>query len=645
MDSLAASGPTGAALAQGVAQFLDLRFQEALQSFQAVSGGADPDPRLLSLLAAANLRLLNYGQASALYSQALSLSGTPPEKGGLKEASDRLGLALALFHQPDYERSLAEAGISWRIRNQMLGPADSKTLAAANSMATSLMALSRSAVAGDLLLEAVAQAIEGGADQSQPVMRDSLGILFLAFEAQGRASELQAFFQEPEPPPAPPADPSPQPPPVADLPGEPSPPVQPQPPLDPEEARGLIAHLKANHPASRVLPALALALAGDLAGPSGPPCREPFPADLLDDFLSLCLDVAKGYASVGELRESAAILDGLSRAGLQALPGGAALSRPRLVEALALLAAERAELLDLPASETALREARTVASSMPKDDEQTLPSLIILSLRLSDCILAQDRPPIEAELELVGGLTAIRKLYGNRAFEGHPLAPAFLLRLSWLVGSMGRARDAAAYRDQAGRSLKAVARAHPELQETTGLMSRVHAESRRRPDDAESLAHLWRPVLPANRPAQPPASPEDMRVELSALKLLGRLPEFSPLIDEAIRWSADAHGQGSPAHRRYQSLNLKFLEESGDLPALVDALDALALDPGTSAEPERTAIMTSALRYKARALEKAGLRAEALEALAQARAKILGSPALADRLPEIDAEMDRLGGE
>ncbi|MDR1109218.1 MAG: hypothetical protein LBP92_00620 [Deltaproteobacteria bacterium] len=55
--------------------------------------------------------------------------------------------------------------------------------------------------------------------------------------------------------------------------------------------------------------------------------------------------------------------------------------------------------------------------------------------------------------------------------------------------------------------------------------------------------------------------------------------------------------------------------------------------------------MTSALRYKARALEKAGLRAEAMKALAQARAKILGSPALADRLPGIDAEMDRLGGE
>ncbi|MDR1310206.1 MAG: hypothetical protein LBL95_09990, partial [Deltaproteobacteria bacterium] len=237
MDSLAASGPTGAALAQGVAQFLDLRFQEALQSFQAVSGGADPDPRLLSLLAAANLRLLNYGQASALYSQALSLSGAPPEKGGLKEASDRLGLALALFHQPDYERSLAEAGISWRIRHQMLGPADSKTLAAANSMATSLMALSRSAVAGDLLIEAVAQAIDGGADQSQPVVRDSLGILYLAFEAQGRVDELKALFQAPGPAAIPAVA---EPPPAA-----PSGPGQPQapPPFDREVARNLVAGL------------------------------------------------------------------------------------------------------------------------------------------------------------------------------------------------------------------------------------------------------------------------------------------------------------------------------------------------------------------------------------------------------------------
>jgi hypothetical protein len=133
-----------------------------------------------------------------------------------------------------------------------------------------------------------------------------------------------------------------------------------------------------------------------------------------------------------------------------------------------------------------------------------------------------------------------------------------------------------------------------------------------------------------------------MRVELSALKLLNRLPEFATLIDDATRWAADNHGPDSPIHRRYQSLNLKYLEESNNLPALLAALDNLSAHPGTDDEPERTAIMTSALRYKARVLENSGQNADALEALSQARLKLLDSQILLDRLPEIEAEINRL---
>jgi tetratricopeptide (TPR) repeat protein len=543
-------------------------------------------------------------------------------------------------------------------------------------MATSLMAMSRSAVAGDLLLEAVAEAIEDGADQNQPVLRDSLSILFLAFEAQGRGEELKALFKPPETAPeaapdgqepspsaqAPVQAPSaaqagdapdsqasrPEPstdqadPPEDRTPPEPPPEPGQAPTIDQKEARELIERLKAGHPGSRVLPALALALAGALTDQARPPCRSPYPAGHYDELLSLCLDVAKGYASVKELNESSVILDSLTRAGLTALAEKEDVSKPRLIEALALLASEREALNDPASAEAALRQAREVAAAMPKDDQQTLTSLIILSLRLSDVIIKQRRPPIEAELELVTGLTIIKKIFGARIIESHPLIPVIYLRLAWLVESLGRGKDAGAYRNQAGRSIKAVTKAHPEFKVTIDELNQAFEESRRGESSQDTLAHLWRSVLPADRPPLDPPSPELMRVELAALKLLNRLPEFRPLIDSAIQWSAGTHGPDSSTHRRYQSLNLKYLEESGDLPALLAALDGLAADPGTTKDPERTAIITAALKYKARVLEAAGRVNEALEALSQARMMLLSNQALINRLPEIEAEINRL---
>jgi hypothetical protein len=702
LNDLKVSGPKSADLASGLEQFLDFRFEEALTSFQKLTSDSAPDHRILSLLAATNLRLLNYGQAKTFYTQSLSLLGTPPEKGGLKEASDRLGLALALFHQQEYEQSLHEAGISWRLRHQLLGAADSKTLAAVNSMSTSLMALSRSAIAGDLLLEAVAQAIENGADQNQPVMRDSLSILFLAFEAQGRGDELRVLFQDPESPAAtateapsgtlveapsgttsepssaaeaeapsgtavevpsetrtestfettgpkaPPAQEETRPTATAQgapSPTEPAPPVASKPSIDQIEAKKLIEYLKTNHPNSRVLPALALALAGALTGPTQPACRSPYPAKHFQELLSLCLDVAKGYASANALKESSSILSDLSETGLAALNNKVDVSKAKLIEALALLAGEMAELQALTAAEKALKEARDVAATLPLADQQGLTSLIILSLRLSDIVLAQKKPPIEAELELVAGLTTIKKLYKSKVIEEHPLSAVLYLRLAWLVGSMGRNKDARAYQDLTSRSLKASAKAHPELKTSYTAVTTAFEEHRKRKTNQDTLAYLWRPILPANRPPQPPASPEIMREELAALKLLNRLPDFKKLIDSALKWSSETHGADSSLHRRYQSLNLKYLEESGNIPALTEALDSMAANPGTTQEPDRTAVIISALKYKARVLERVGQKFEALEALSQAKIIIADTNILSDKLLELNAEINRLSAD
>jgi tetratricopeptide (TPR) repeat protein len=715
--ALRSAGPKGALLAQGVEDFLAHKPEEALVSFDKFAEGSPPDHRVLSLLAAAHLRLLNYGRAKALYTESLDLVGAPPETGGLKEASDRLGLALSLFHQPDHEASLAEASRAWHVRSKLLGPSDPKTLAALNATATSLMALSRSAMAGDLLLEAVARGLDAGVDKSSPVMRDTLGILYLAFEAQGRLPELDLIFQAPEtgqaakagqtapagqtgadgrtagtapPGPETPAqsmeqaaqtartdrktpppqttrpDQAPRPTPaeparqeteaeLADMARRGGPPSRsadpsagtaaPEPAggIDRVQVRELMDSLQSVHPESSVLPALALALAGDMTGGQSPPCRGPYPARAYGELARLCLAVAQGYAKINELSEAATILDHIASSA----PEGAARTDKTaagvLLEANVLNSALREAGGDLEGAAESLRSAREIAATLPGTDEQTLTSLIIITLRLSDIVRKQGRPPIEAEMELVSGLTAMRKIASAKDLENHPLSPVLYLRLANLVGSMGgRSKEANAYRGLAGKSLAAALKSHPEHSGHVDAMTKVFEGSRGGRGDDDSLGYLWKATLPAERARRGPGSPDSMRLELTALKLLRRIDEFGPMISQAVAWSAETHGAGSPAHRRYQSLNLKYLEESGDMRALLKAIDGLIADPGTVQEPDRTTIMVAALKYKARILEQEGDVPSSLATLNQALVVLMGNPALVGRVPEVEAEINRL---
>ncbi|MDR0354261.1 MAG: hypothetical protein LBJ64_00760 [Deltaproteobacteria bacterium] len=755
LDPLKTGGARAAQLAAGVESFLNQKPDAALESFELAAEGREPDHRLISLQAAANLRLLNYGQGRALYGQALSLAGAEPEKGGLKEAADRLGLALCLFHQLDHEQSLTEAGRAWRIRRELLGPADPKTIAALNVMATSLMALSRSAAAGDLLLEGVALALEDGADASTPVMRDALSILYLAYEAQGRLADLEAMFepQDPEnvedgeeadgsetgpiseteaagaapaglaPKPderlaARPGDSGAAPKPSAsqagaerlvasltDKPGDAEPPVQstvpaesaesaepanqstegspeavspddqgaaqepstesapesipsapslpddltaesPAPVIDRDQARELRRNLQTLRPDSAVLPALSLTLAGDLIGVSLPPCRRPYPAEHVSELVSLCQMAARGYAAVNELPEAMTILENVVAAGLSALKTKPDLPHKNaLIESLSLLASLQEAKGALAEAETSLHEARNLIASLPGDDQRTVTSLVILTLRLADNSLAQNKPPIETEMELVSGLTILNKISPKFAVESNPLSPVLYVKLANLINSMGRSKEAASYRNLANRSLKAAQKAHPQYADALARISAFMENSRRgRPAD-DSVRYLWKAVLPADRGLKGPGSPEAMRQELAALKFMGRLSEFGPMIEAAVKWSAKTSGAGSPTHRRYQSLQLKYLEESGQTAALVAELDKLILEPGVAAEPERSAVIVAALKYKARALEAAGDAAGALAALNQAKAALAEAPDLNRLLPEVEADIDRLSGE
>jgi hypothetical protein len=504
--------------------------------------------------------------------------------------------------------------------------------------------------------------LDSGLKSDDPSLLDSLSILALAFEAQGRLDELSALFgsQEASGPAAPLGAAPPESPQdaAAGPPGPPAPPEgpaaapdqaeeAPSKPIDLEEARALYAELSGAHPESGVLPALALGMINQITGEASPPCSGPFSVDHYQELLALCQVLAQGYGRLGMEGEMERILEGFSALvpPPKAAPGTAA-SRYRVEE---LLAALKTKNGDDAAAEAALR--RAVALSQDEEAEADpgarADKILLGHLRLADNLLAQGRPPVEAEVELMAAIAQAEKILGRNRIDERPMAALAFLRLGQLLKTMNRSRDSRDFLTRTERAIKNGSAAHPESAEWykgLGTLAGQIASASARNAGRYDLSLLYRVSLPADKPHRDPSSPEVMRLELTALKLLGRVNDFRPMIELAMETAADRDGVGSPAHRRYQSLWMKFLEESGDIRSLIAALDELAQNPGLPPGRDSLAIKTSALRYKARVLIDHGYSAEAANALNDARNLLLSEPLFADRLREIEIDLQRLSG-
>ncbi|MDR2443345.1 MAG: hypothetical protein LBE31_07485, partial [Deltaproteobacteria bacterium] len=637
------AGGRAAALAQATEAFMAGQFSQALEGFSQAGRDLPPDPHLLTLMAAANLRLLNYGQAKAQYNEALALRASLELPDDLAEASLRLGLALCLFHEPDHDGSLREASLAWNIRKEDLGSTAPETLAALNVMATSLIALSRTAVAGDILLESITMALAEGRKPSDPSLLDSLSILALAFEAQGRLDELSALFGplDEETASASPSSSQGQNAPSEDK-------ANSSPVTDLDEARKVLSELKKAHPQSGVIPVLSLGILDSLTGSTTPPCNGPFSSVHFAEISQLCLSIAIGYGRIGQAGEMARILRGF--AALTPPPTAAAGSAQSLYQISELLAAYLTSTGDLKSAETVLRQSLKISESDTLSDSQEAKEdrakkIIILSMRLADNILAQGRQPIEAELELTAALTKLNSLFKRSEIDSQPQAALLFLRLGLVLKTLGRTRESRDMILRVNQVVSSASLAHPESAAYLATLTPI-AESVNRSSAAQAqaidLSPFYKVALPSEMPPIIPSDPEIMRQELTALKILGRPHDFRPMIDAALKWSFDHHGQTSGAYRRYQSLFLKYLEESGDIPSLLIALDDLTANPGFPPGRESLAIKTAALRYKARILMERGYNAEAIAALIDARNLLFDQPEFSQKLLEIESEIQRL---
>ncbi|MDR3203650.1 MAG: tetratricopeptide repeat protein [Deltaproteobacteria bacterium] len=732
LATLKASDGAESLLGLGAEYFLENRFDLALAAFEKAAKTIGPDPRLLALQAAANLRLLNYGRAKDLYQEALALRS--PEDQSLERSSEHLGLAVSLFHQPDPQGALKESIAALSIRSRILGPHHPDTLAALNVEATSLLALNRAQEAGEKLLKAVNDSLAQGLNLKEPVLWDCLGILTLAYETQDRLAELTPLINsfklaqaEPESPREQTqpdltkdsgltsalgteptleedstlntslhnsnvthnnlgADLSAQNPPLQNIPPEnlrPDTPkyqegLGPQTPtspsalrvlpasFDPDLARKIISEIPPLS-FSSVRPALALALISSLTGNSaagGPPdletiCRSPVPGRAHEIF-DLCLILAQGLAAAEAQNEALAIVRWLTISS-ETIPEQ--LNPESLIDLRLLSAVLWRNLNKYSQAEQDYRKVLELLDGAPLKQEDLVSKTILAGLGLSDSLLEQNHLPIESELELTTVLTKLKSLKLNSPFEQNLYAPILLAQLGLVTKASGRDKDSRAFFNQALKSAESQlginlgTSLEPSAKEPKKIASKSRKKGKKKNSvqatppapkvpnqnwldnerrdfltsflDRLALAsNLSRPraqkskifnqfFIPNLSPTDdtPPQSPEIMRLELTALKLLGRTEEIEPMITSALEYYQSRGGFYSPLYLRYQSLWLKYLEESGDINSLLAALDQLAANPGFNDPRNNLTFTVSALKYKARVLENAGLGTQAWQTL------------------------------
>jgi Flp pilus assembly protein TadD len=595
-------------LMAGAIAFNQGRFQEAIGLWDRLALAAPPPAsvKLLSLSAAAHLRARNYGLAAQKYRQALAKADRGPG-GELRATRDDLGSSLALFHLRDYEGARTAAEKAYGVRLKLLGPFHRETISSVNILASALMALQENEKALAILAATTEGALSQGFKESDPLLVDSANLLDLAFSLEngqnGSDSALGAGATEGE------ADgDSPSAPPVARA--EPAKPAEPK--IDFAKAYAVWSELKKIAPRSPLAPELLTALVQDLkegspswesdpAAPKGsPPAGRDGPrASRLDLACALTLDLADFHSAAKEPKKA---LDAL----LPLLDWAPASFEPEL---LVRLGANLGLLGQWAEAEAAFREALELGPEKP--EAKDIGQIVSLSLALAEAISRQGRLMEEAELELVGALTRLKKSLPKKELEKNLELARLYLYLAKLLKSRPRSKDSQNYYKLAEKTIKNAEKAFPEK---AGLIAALKSQIPSRPKTPPPAAAAQPSPLPA---------PEAARLELAGYKAINRLPEFEPRIKGLMAAVEAQEGQGI-LYRRYFSLWLKYLEEMGATERLLAELDKLAQSPPGADKAAQSRFALFALNYKARVQAKNGQKDEALKTYRL----ILADPAL-----------------
>jgi tetratricopeptide (TPR) repeat protein len=668
-------------LKEGTESFLSGSYGIASESFRRLSLLKPNEPLILPLIGASNLRGMNFSLARDNF---LEVNKTNLESvNPLAKTSSDLGLALALFNLGDSEKAYPPARGAYEKREDLLGSGDSQTLSAANILSGILIGMGDGITAEDILEEEIRSALEKGLTPEDPLLLDSLNLLAFSYELRGskktaggllpdsRGEESPSLSASPSPSPPPAPSPSSQIPPLLSellepFPGSdpnaqasgspssasgsssPSPSPSPSssdpassPDLGSGELAALYNRMARSFPESPVRAELLRAMASSFRA-EGPLCSEPDEGSgeySKERLWELCSALGDALIDNGLFEEGFLIVSELMGwKDLQKYRG-----KHRLFKNAALQNFERGkpegaeEFLKLALRELSQKDSLT--------DEETA-FLILRSVTLGDILLSQGRPKLEAETELTGMVSLLETKIGKEDLDKVPESPMLFWYLGRIFRDEGKDRDSKNYFQRAERAANAALSAHPDKDaELTRLIGLIQEDGKARKGSAPSFPASPGIFFHAEKsyagkyPKLP--SPEAMRLELNALKALGKIPMFSDRIEWALKKSQEENSD-LKSNLRYQSLKLKFLEEMGQYEDLYKELDLMIKSTKIDDPLTKALFQSSAKSYEARVKLAQGDRSGALKAYETALGILSTAKAPPEREEAIRKEIEAI---
>jgi tetratricopeptide (TPR) repeat protein len=411
----------------------------------------------------------------------------------------------------------------------------------------------------------------------------------------------------------------------------------PAPPVSYPEMLAVYNGLSREYPHSPVRPALLEAMAASLdPSQGGAPCRDPGDVPARETLWHLCVSLADSLVSDGDYGR-----------GFQAT--GELLRWPETGHGpLRHLVFRNAALQnsrdgELAGAEEFLRLALAAAASREELDPQDVAFIALRTITLADVILKQGKPSLEAEIELTASVTLLERKLPRRTLDTYPESPFLFWYLARVLRDEGRNGDAKSYFDRALRAASSASEAHPDsAPELSRLQDMLRADrswrrGRRAPEQPpfppSPRIFFEAEAEYAARPRRPP-SPSALRQELQGLKLLGRIRDFEPRADEILA----SLEPGSPDYLRYQSVKLRYLEETREWRRLFAELRLMTADPPLEDPRARALFLSSAKSYEARMLIASGDPRGAASAYEEAAG-------LLDGVPDTDSARDGIAAE
>jgi tetratricopeptide (TPR) repeat protein len=627
-------------LKQALSAFFRGDYEPARRGLATLEARHPSERRLLPLLGATHLREGNFSMARDYYGASLA----PPLAGpGLKAASE-VGLALALFNLMDLEGALPPARSAYQARLSQRGEGDPQTMSAANVLAAVLVGLGRNPEGEAILEGSLRASLSAGLDPESPLIVDSLNLLSLSYKLGQSDKDVFALLGgEPAGPAAqaggraPGGDPAGAP---GGGGGRPKGPRLPD--FDFPAALSLYNDLSQASPKSALRPALLLSMIAAL-GQAELPCQDPGEAAFRESLWHLCVDLA------GSLLD-AYLPPPDPGLGERLLAWREIDQEPRAFLAYDLAALAQALSDDPSKAEPPLRKALGALARKERLSPAEASFLALRSVTLAELLLSQGRPPIEAEIELTGSVTAIERALPKGDRDRSLELPFLYWFLARTQRDLGRPGDSRRNFQKAEKAVQGLAKAYPgnapELARLGSLLKGDLAHrARKKGDQPPGFPNSPRIFYPAyleqgaraQQRVQPPGA---MRVELEALRFLGRPQDFGPLIQRALA----ATPEGSPNRLPYESLNLKYLEAIGDHDSLLAGLRALYDQPKGEDEGQRSLFRASVKSYEGRIRKARGDAPGALAAFREALGILSALPGSEDRVAELQKEMADLEG-